>query len=200
MKLTNATNYQTADLRAIVAKVASDELADFPRRRLALRVEVVHTHGAGGSLSGVAWERSCRVRLRIPRTNVNPVMFAWLAAHEIAHVRGMGHRKMPAYLNNWTATSRERWGWAAAFPVRQQAPAVKSVLAAREAAVAHAAAMLRKAETRKRRADTILAKWRGKMNRAAARLRAARNDEPLRTDGGLSLELPAAGSAKPEEK
>jgi hypothetical protein len=194
MKITNATNYQTADLRAIVAKVAADELEDHPRKRLALRVEVVYTRGGGVGMSGIAWRRSCRVRLRVPRTNAGPVLFAWLAAHEIAHVRGMGHRKMPDYLNHFTATSRERWGWAAAFPLRQAAPVQKSALAAYQARLAHVQGMLRLADTRLKRATTIRAKWARRVSLAQKRLAQAELDQaPV-------LDLVAAGRGVPEEK
>lgn len=170
MKLTNRTAWKTADLRAIVAKVAADELSDHPLKRKRLRVDVIHTRMRGGGVSGVAWTNGCRVRLRIPKTNADPVLFAWLAAHEIAHVRGMGHRRMPDYLNNYTATSRERWAWAAAYPIRPAAPLVKSSLTAVQAARDHAVAMLRKADTRLKRAGTIRAKWARKAAAAERRL------------------------------
>lgn len=199
MTLTNATNYQTADLRAIVARVAQDELADHPDKRKALRVEVVHAHGPGPGVSGCAWKRSCRVRLRIPKTNVDPVLFAWLAAHELAHVRGMGHRRMPASLNHFTATSRAAWGWAAAYPIRQAAPVQKSALGTAQAHRDHVLTMLRKADTRLKRATTIRAKWARKLVQAERRLAAAYQVEPLHTDGDLDL-APAAGNGVPEKK
>lgn len=195
MTLTNATNYRTADLRVIVSRVCQDELADFPDRRKRLHVQVVHTHGRPEptSVSGVAWKRFCWVRLRIPRTGVDPVAFAWLAAHEIAHVRGMGHRKMPAYLNHFTATSLERWGWAAGFPIRQAEPAAKpdraTVLQTKRD---HAARMLRAADTRLKLATTIRAKWARRLKAADRALAAA--VEPLRTDGGLDWPAAAGDS------
>lgn len=196
MKITNRTNYQTADLRAIVARVVADELADFPDRRKALQVEVVHTHGPGGGMSGVAWKRSRRVRLRVPKVGADPVLFAWLAAHEVAHVRGMGHRKMPAYLNHFTATSRTRWGWATAFPLRQAVPVLPDALAALQARRDHVLTMLQKADTRLKRATTIRTKWARRLALAERRLAAAYQTEPLHTDGDLPL-APAAGRGDP---
>lgn len=195
MTITNRTNYVTADLRAIVARVAQDELADHPDKRKALRVEVVHAHGPGPGVSGVAWKRACRVRLRIPKTNADPVLFAWLAAHELAHVRGMGHRRMPTSLNHFTAASRAAWGWAAAFPLRQAAPVQKSALAAYQARLAHIQTMLRKADTRLKRATTIRAKWARKLALAQKRLAQAEADQTP-----ASLEAAAAGDGVPEKK
>lgn len=195
MTLTNATNYQTADLRAIVARVAQDELADHQDKRKALRVEVVHTHGPGPDVSGTAWKRACRVRLRIPKSGVNPVLFAWLAAHELAHVRGMGHRRMPTSLNHYTAASRAAWGWAAGYPIRPAAPLAKSALTDAQAARDRILALLRKADTRLKRATTIRTKWARKLAQAERRLAQAAQTEPLHLDGDLDLGLaPAAGS------
>ena len=193
MTITNATNYQTADLRAIVARVAADELADHSDKRKALRVEVVYGRGRVG-VSGVAWRRACRVRLRVPKDGVSPVLFAWLAAHEIAHVRGMGHRRMPAYLNNFTDTSRERWGWAYALPIRQAVPAPKSALAAYQARLDHVQTMLRKADTRLKRAATIRTKWARRLALAQKRLAQADAD-----NAPVDL-VEAAGRWVPEKK
>lgn len=189
MTITNRTTYRTEDLRAILARVAADELADHREKRTALRVEVVYGRGAG--VSGVAWRRACRVRLRVPKDGVSPCLFAWLAAHELAHVRGMSHRRMPAYLNNFTATSKERWAWAYSIPIRQAVPVQKSALAAYQARLAHVQTMLRKADTRLKRAATIRAKWARKLALAERRLAQAEADQ-------APADLVAAGSG--EEK
>jgi hypothetical protein len=204
MRIENRTNYRTADLRAIVAKVAADELADHPDKRKRLAVEIIHCR-TRTSVSGVAWRHGCRVRLRVPKLKVDPILFAWLAAHELAHVRGMGHRKMPASLNNYTAASRERWAWAAAFPIRPAAhPVEKSPLTALQARRDHAAAMLRKADTRMKRAETIRLKWARRLRDANRKLALAEGaTADTSTWGGrpVPAELaPAAGRGEPDGK
>jgi hypothetical protein len=170
--ITNGTPYRSADLRAILSRVAADELADQPMKRKRLTVVLVRSRG---TCSGVAWKRSCHVRIRVPGRNLDPVLFAWLAAHEFAHVRGMGHARMPTYLRHWITRSRELWAWAAAYPIRlADTPAVPSrsalALARARARRDHAWAMLQKADTRLKRATTIQRAWARKLRDAERRL------------------------------
>lgn len=85
--------------------------------------------------------------------------FASVACHEFAHCRGADHRQMPAYYK-WTGNWRARVEWAADMPLdmrtEKPAPSPDVVLSAK---LAHVVSMRERAETRFRRAKTLLQKW-----------------------------------------
>lgn len=164
MTLQNATHWDTRSLRAIIARVAAEELNDTPRQReqrRRLRVRIVYTRQAWG-LSGCAYVKGTHATLCLHKhvVAIDPVEFAWLCAHEFAHTRGMQHPQMPAWLMHFRDSSRERYAWAAAFPiVRKAERPAPSPEAQLDAKLANIRKRLALAETRVKRATTILKKW-----------------------------------------
>ena len=83
--------------------------------------------------------------------------FASVASHEFAHLRGMDHDTMPANYK-WHGRWREYVTWAADMPIEEQPPVVK-VRKSVDDKLAHVLKMKALAETRVKRATTILKKW-----------------------------------------
>lgn len=86
---------------------------------------------------------------------------ASVAVHEFAHIRGMDHAGMPNYYKWHGKTWRDYVQWATDFPLEEQAKPVKARPTANDK-LAHVLKMQGLAETRLRRAQTILKKWKAK--------------------------------------
>jgi hypothetical protein len=82
---------------------------------------------------------------------------ASVAVHEFAHLRGMRHEQMPACYK-WSGRWREYVAWAADLPLDVQPPAVRVKPSVADK-LAHVLRMKAVAETRVKRATTILRKW-----------------------------------------
>jgi hypothetical protein len=83
--------------------------------------------------------------------------FASVAVHEFAHIRGMNHDKMPAFYK-WTGSWREYVAWVKGMPLAVKTPTV-IVKPTVDLKLAHVLKMKALAETRVKRATTILRKW-----------------------------------------
>jgi hypothetical protein len=173
MKLTNKTVWNTAHLRAILQKAAEIELE--PAQRKTLHVTVTYTRGAHSSGCAYIGGRHAWVRIRHPYSTgrravplpLNPAAqaelalhFASVAGHEFAHIRGMHHATMPAKYK-WSGNWREYVAWAKDFPLEPQATPVVVKPTATDK-LAHVLKMKALAETRVKRATTILKKWKQK--------------------------------------
>lgn len=177
MRVENRTHWQTRDLKAIMTRVAAEELNDNDRQRWQrkhLRVHVVYSRGAH---SGCAYLKSTWAKVRIPKSGVDPVEFAWLCAHEFAHVRGQEHRNMSRHVMYFTPEAKAAYAWAAAMPIRQNAPA-PIAQPTDEGKYQHVVKMLTLAQTRRKRAVTIERKWQQKARYYEKKMAAGRSGEP----------------------
>lgn len=182
MTITNKTLWNTAHLKAILQQAAEIELEVGKRKRVRVTVEYTRGHDSsgcayiGGTQATVrirhpqsrAWFRSEVVNgVRVPRP-INPteledlkLRFASVAAHEFAHLRGQGHDTMSAKYK-WHGNWREYVSWAAAMPLAVKAPKSAKAKPTVEAKLAHVLKMKAQAETRVKRATTILRKWKAR--------------------------------------
>ena len=183
MRVINKTVWRTDQLKAILQRCAKQEFDDGSRRkRLVITVEYTRR----GGCSGYAWYHSNHSVVRIANptrvtkwyrasggasdfgqdfapgsqymTNLT-MEFASVACHEFAHNRGMKHRGMPKYYG-WGPTWKQYVAWAAEMPLEQKAtkaPAAKSEIV--QGKLDHVIKMRERAETRMKRAKTILQKW-----------------------------------------
>lgn len=158
MKIINKTHYLTKDLRAILSRVAQEELETPKRKRL--RVEVRYTRGHG--CSGFAWIGGASCVVRISKHHPEPDAFAKVAAHEYAHLRGMSHVNMPPRYKWGSPTWRERYAWANALGIHRKPKIVKARPSSNDK-LSHAQRSLARALTRQKRATTIAAKWKAKV-------------------------------------
>lgn len=184
MKIINQTLWRTDHLKAILQKAAEIELE--PEKRKVLRVTVSYTRGAHSS--GCAWVggRSCTVRIRHPESRrarwvttdtgghydrspqaLAPDQhdellhrFASVAVHEFAHIRGMNHDNMPAKYK-WHGKWREYVAWAKGMPLEVKPVKVKAAPTPVDK-LAHVLKMKKAAETRVKRAMTILKRWKAR--------------------------------------
>ena len=104
--------------------------------------------------------------------DMTPRELAWLIEHELLHNRGLHHKDYAPGLRWWHRAPEEVRPWAARLPMPKlkvaRAPKPKPTVEQKRAArLAHAEAMLARAATRRRRAETIEKKWK----RTVARMR-----------------------------
>jgi hypothetical protein len=168
MKIVNKTLYRTDHLKAILQKAAEVELE--PEKRKVLTVTVSYTRGGASSGCAYVGGRHAWIRIRHPesRSRLAPVettelvlSFASVASHEFAHIRGMNHQEMPGYYKWHRASWRDYVAWAATYPLDVK-PARVAVTPTVSAKLAHVLKMKALAETRVKRATTILRKWKAK--------------------------------------
>lgn len=178
MKIDNRTHWSTRDLRRILTRVAMEELSDTRQQqhqRRHLHVTIVYSRRVGRH-SGCAWLKGTSARLCIPKAGVNPVEFAWLAAHEFSHTRGQEHAQMTGDVLYFTAKAQATYAWAAAFPIRRVVPK-RSPRPGDEQKHQHAVTMLARATTRRKRAATLERKWQKRVRYYATKMAAGGRDE-----------------------
>jgi hypothetical protein len=158
MKVINKTHFRTDDLRRILQRVAEEELETTKRKRL--RVEVRYTRGEG--CSGLAHTGRSYCIVRLWKHGPDAAMFASVAAHEYAHLRGMSHVNMPTRYKWASPTWRARYEWAREYGIRRK-DMKKRTRPDVETKLAHAEKMHTQALTRQKRATTIAKKWAAKI-------------------------------------
>lgn len=194
VRIVNRTAYRTPHLRAILERVARDELNPEEVSRVTVTVEhgrrprgVPDTQAYGSS--GHATLGGTRAALRIDPVCPDLVDFAHVAAHEMAHLRGMTHRDMrPGTRWRRGPLTGVRYAWAAAYPmgrraVRPPRPALDpAAIAARRRAVRadHAVRQVTTWTRKLRLATTKLRIWRRRADAAVrARDRTAATAAPV---------------------
>jgi hypothetical protein len=176
MKLVNLTHWSSAHLRAIIARVAQDELEAEVRKRLIVRVVYKRRSRSGGDLCGGHATMGVkgplgfianRMTLTLPSITVDPVSLAKVTAHEMAHLRGLGHPQMQGPRYNYRAEGwRAFYAWAEAYPIEKRAVAMKPKVSRSErqqGKLDQARAMLAKWERAQKRAAAKVKWWRGKV-------------------------------------
>ena len=180
IKLTNKTQYRDDDLRAIVKAacaqvgVAAKEVrltvvptrkhlsvsgrATLPRSRSSLiwgrmLLRVPHEEKI---LARRAEEQRCRSEVWCLQKPL-PTRVAQVALHEAMHLAGVQHRDMTE--EQFDCTMAVPWADGLHLRFKEEAPAEERKVAAAASRLEHAQAMLTKAQTRAKRADTILKKW-----------------------------------------
>lgn len=179
MKIINRTHWQTRDLKAILVRVADDELdrVQFKERRRKLHVVIKYSR-RGSRHSGCATIGGAWCWLNIPREEVDPHSFAILCAHELAHNRGLDHDRMRGcaryhWQAGWRTDADYPWAWARAMPVRRKEVREKPVVPLLDRRYAHAQSMLARWERKAKACATHLRKWKIKVRRYERRKAAA---------------------------
>ncbi len=155
LKLTNNTAWDTNGLRKLMLAAMKEKGVTI------LRVEFDYSRQ--GDVCGEAYVSSTWMRIFMPSPKyveredfaLNKLWLAQVISHEIDHCLGLNHKDMlPA--NQLKPTFHE--GLLVAWsPVEKKAALPKGQLVAQRAE--HAREMLKKADTRLKRAKTIQAKW-----------------------------------------
>ena len=180
MKVRNLTLWRTDQLRAILQRAAEQELD--PAKRRVLVVTVSYTRGADSSGCAYIGGRHATVRIRHPHSRAAHhvhfasgervahdaperlaelvLRFAHVAVHEFAHIRGMRHAAMPNYYR-WSGKWREYVQWAATMPLDVKPTRVVAKPSVDDK-LAHVLKMKALAETRVKRAQTILRRWKAR--------------------------------------
>jgi hypothetical protein len=139
-----------------------------PQSRRARWVHVPHddprpAHGHWAKADGTTGKvvRDTSPHALTPEAQTELVLhFASVAVHEFAHIRGMTHQVMPAKYK-WHGRWRAYVEWAIGMPLDVQAP--KAVVKpTTHDKLAHVLKMKARAETRVKRATTLLKKWKAR--------------------------------------
>jgi hypothetical protein len=162
MKIVNVTHWQTRDLKRIATRVVREE---FPRDRFndrAKSIWVYVKYNSSGSLgtgsSGRARFDSNWCTVMVPSGAVDPIDFAYVLGHELGHCKGLKHGSMPPHQEHRNKYSRDHYGWAQGVVIRRQVVRPR-VRPSNDARLTHARLMLSKAQTRAKRASTIVKRW-----------------------------------------
>lgn len=178
MKIVNSTHWRTSDLKRIAARVTREE---FPRDRFgdrAKKITVYVGYNRGGAnntySSGHAPYHSNYCTVNVPSGTVDQVDFAHVIAHELGHCKGLRHGHMPPHMESYNVVHRSEYikthfAWAKLIPVRQK-PAKIKMRPTVDVKLAHALKMVARAETRVKRATTILKKWKYAVKRHQRKL------------------------------
>ncbi len=183
MRIKNSTNWCTADFKRILQRVAAEELE--PPHRKRLRVEIHQMRGRQnphGWCRGFAYIRGYWMKLTVPKEYVDPVDFAFVAAHEMAHCRGLDHPNMrhPRY-RRMGDQYRTIYGWAGEMTIMAKAarpaPTVYDKLTN---ALAHAQRMLERHARRMRLQLTVTKRWQRRVAYYQRRLEATAAAQAVR--------------------
>lgn len=118
MKIVNKTMWRTDQLRAIVSRVAQDELDTEKRKYLEVIVEY---RRANACVIGRAQRRGYWIKITIERENVDRVLLAHIIAHEMAHSRGLQHSEMRGCARyDYTEGWRDYYAWANQMPIEKK--------------------------------------------------------------------------------
>jgi len=198
VKLKNNTHWSTRDLRRIAARVVREE---FPRERFGDRAKrytvVVGYNRSGkfgdGSCSGYAYYNSNSCNVNVPSGYVSPFDFAYVVGHECGHSKGFKHGRMAPHHEHRTDYAREHYAWTGKFCIDKKAKKVKakpSAAAVVDAKLQHALAMLKRAESRVKRAASLQKRWTQKVRyyqkRAEQRVQEQAQAAAACTKGGQS--------------
>lgn len=168
MKIVNETHWQTAQLRAFVTRVALAELE--PAKRKVVTIRFVHSRTRGPSGYATVNGTSCTVR--VPRRDVNKPALAKVIAHEFAHLRGWeGGRSNELFMRGtarygYRGNYQEYYAWTNDLPLDVQPPKPKNAIPPEqkdEKKIAGIQAALKRWESKKKRAETALKKYRRKL-------------------------------------
>jgi len=178
MKIKNETYWRTDHIRAMILRVARAQHME-PVQIRAMRIYVVwrkrRSRIGEASLGHSSGHMATYMKLFMDRDRCDSVLLAHTIAHEIGHQKGLTHRDMrgrPSF--DYSPGWRDLYAWAAAFPVERRPvlerprKAPPSPVQLAEANYEKAAAMVRTWETKIKRAQTALKKWK---RRAALRQR-----------------------------
>ena len=181
MRIINETSYRTDQLRALIVRVAQDELSAHQKK--ILRVKVVYARAGqrklGHAFYGTVYSQVLSMTLYLDRDCAHEHLrkLALIIAHEMAHCRGMRHREMRGNRYHWVDGWAERYAYAQSFPLEQQVK--PSVMKPGDAEKhAHALTMMQQWTSRAKKASTLLKKWARKA-RYYERKMAAKKGEAL---------------------
>lgn len=169
MRIVNKTHWQTAPIRAIVSHVAAVELAAEARKRLVVTIKYRRRSRSGGALClGHAYSGrkglwvGRDMTITVPSLEVDPVSLAKVAAHEMAHLRGLGHAEMKGPNYSYAHPGwRAYYAWAQGFPISRAREIPKPTRDQnRQAKLNHARAKVVTWERTAKRAVTKLKTWR----------------------------------------
>jgi hypothetical protein len=171
MRVENRTKWRTGHLRAFVARVAESELDAEHRKRLLIRFMTARKY-----LSGYAHIRGSYVLIRLPPnvTEKKP-RFCQILAHEFAHIRG-------AKGERWMRSKEDcrighgdpfvMYSWANDLPLERQ-PKAKSVKPGDDAKLAATETAIKKWESKLKRCQTALRKYRRQQKYYQSKMHAA---------------------------
>jgi hypothetical protein len=169
MRIENKTHWRSDQLRALILRVAKDELqpGQLKRARVKIQYRRSNSYRLGCAHAGQS-ERVPRIHmwLNLERDKApDPKRLARTIAHEFAHGKGLHHRDMKSnarlgmlYLGGegW----EQHYSYAENFPIEATPPKKKPTQIERlEAKLAHSEKMLKLAATRLKRAKTLHKKW-----------------------------------------
>jgi len=109
MKIINETNWDTSTVR----KLLSETLRRYSKVEGRLPDRFLEVEIVTGNYSGWAFVHGRKMRLRIPRQEVESPKLAELFHHEMDHIMGYRHSQMPRS----SSIDPEKYQWALEYPI-----------------------------------------------------------------------------------
>jgi hypothetical protein len=166
VRMKNATDYSTADLKRLLLRLLPEEL-DLRKFQTGRQKPLLVSVAWAGSdrVHGKAVLRGHMIWLWLPRPSRCPlhhVDVALVMAHELAHIRGQNHAAMrgAARYDYRNPAYKTFYAWAADFPIALKTPAPKAKPDPQLALYARTLAGVRRWETKLKRATKALQKLR----------------------------------------
>ena len=172
MKIVNHTKYETRDIIKLVNRVAQDELNPGGLKNARITIKYRRNGGIGGwCYYGTINQPNVRMRLQLPRTNLDVVSLAMVIAHELAHARGVKHRDMNERRYKWGEGWRDLYAYAKEYTIGvKTAPPKPTLDEKRQKELVKAQKMVATWTTKSKRAQTTLKKWQRKVKAIEKRL------------------------------
>ena len=169
MKIINQTRYDSKDLRAIIQRCAEMTLEADKRKRVI--VTVIHARQRRGA-SGCAHIGGRFATIRITKDHPRPASLACVTVHEFRHLNGWSHAEMKARYSDGDVA---RYAWADDMGIRlKQAKPKPTATDKIGQNLIHAQRMFSRAETRRKRAQTIAKKRHAKIRYYERKMAAGR--------------------------
>jgi hypothetical protein len=164
VKIINKTQYRTDQISALIRRVAQDELE--PGQLAKARVTIIYSRGRslGNCYYGTMRNPRVWMTLKVPRppAPLDPVIYAKVIAHELGHAKGFKHADAIMKTNRygWVDGWKERYAYAAALPIELKPDRPKpAVDEQRQKKLSHSLRMVKRWESKVKRAQTALKKW-----------------------------------------
>lgn len=190
MKIANKTQWLTGPIRSILCRVfQEEELSAWQRTNLNVEIRTSHPKGhcrnVDEHVSGCAWLKGTEMVLRLPPAKrvTDPtalaVIVASVAAHEVAHLRGVDHHEMHGAYKPWSEHSKARFAWAREFPMQikltKVIPLDERRLLRQQEKIKIAREAVTRWERKHKTAQTKLRKWRQRLQGIEKAMAAARS-------------------------
>lgn len=176
MRIKNETRWRTDHLKALIGRVAKEELEPEQKKKLLVTVRYRKSNARtwGHATIGTPFHQVLRMRLLLPfpGREFDKPKHALIIAHEMAHCRGLRHREMKSSRYDWVEGWKERYAYAEQFPM-ELAPEMMAAKATDADKAERLIVKLKRWQAKKKRAETAIGKLKRRLRHYERKLQQA---------------------------